>query len=282
MEHPFKAPYVYDSLGSLVWDANGVRVLDVRAWGHLAGRSAMNLPANEAAELQDQFGREVCEALNGDAKQALIDLLPFVLEGYFPNCATPPYRAAVEKAVQLTGYKDDGKRVDEAGDCQVEPVTGIEATAVVKWTCTDCVYAGGCVLSIAGEGCPPVLCPWNEGQRCDWQRLETIKKTSPDTGGGGDVKDSTKEEGDCQIDSRAAGQAEKKKESQGWLEGGTCPECYGPSTVGLYEDPKTTRTVYSVGCHDCLISYCSEVDLRSAIEGWNNRAKMAQQESDKS
>lgn len=40
----------------------------------------------------------------------------------------------------------------------------------VEWTCNDCEHGGGCVLTVADEGCPPVLCPWNEGQECNWEQ----------------------------------------------------------------------------------------------------------------
>jgi hypothetical protein len=38
-------------------------------------------------------------------RKVLSDLMPFVLEDYYPNCATPAYKAAVEAAIAIFDAK---------------------------------------------------------------------------------------------------------------------------------------------------------------------------------
>ena len=57
------------------------------------------LPPERKVNLHDgRLGvQEITEEFKAIAK-VLTDLMPFVLEDYYPNCATPAYREAVEAA----------------------------------------------------------------------------------------------------------------------------------------------------------------------------------------
>lgn len=49
----------------------------------------------------------------GHAFAALSRLMPYVLEDYYPNCATPGYRSAVEAAAAVTGVQLPSKAKEE-------------------------------------------------------------------------------------------------------------------------------------------------------------------------
>lgn len=55
------------------------------------------------------FAREL-ERENAKLLTALRNLMPFVLEDYYPNCATPSYKAAVEAAKAITGTNEEAFR----------------------------------------------------------------------------------------------------------------------------------------------------------------------------
>ena len=46
---------------------------------------------------------------------ALCDLMPYVLEDYYPNCATPGYKAAVEAAKALTPNVESSATAEPKG-----------------------------------------------------------------------------------------------------------------------------------------------------------------------
>lgn len=62
----WKAPFRYDEEGTMIWDANNERVLDVRGWGYLTGKgsAALGLPPEEAATIQNDLGKIVVQSLN--------------------------------------------------------------------------------------------------------------------------------------------------------------------------------------------------------------------------
>ena len=68
----YKAPfahhcgYINDADGEMVADDAGVdftSVLQMRGWGHLTGRGALGLDHDTAAEIQDELGDMIAEAL---------------------------------------------------------------------------------------------------------------------------------------------------------------------------------------------------------------------------
>lgn len=62
----WKAPFRYDAEGSMIWDANNERALDVRGWGRLTGggEHSLGLSYEAAAKIQDEFGQSVVQILN--------------------------------------------------------------------------------------------------------------------------------------------------------------------------------------------------------------------------
>ncbi len=51
--------------------------------------------------LEDRIGKSPLEKERDALKKALSDLMPFVLEDYYPDCATPEFVSAVETAKEL-------------------------------------------------------------------------------------------------------------------------------------------------------------------------------------
>lgn len=67
--------------------ATATPICDKHEWDTVDGYG--QVPVEIARELEIE-GRKL--------RQCLTDLMPFVLEDYYPNCATAPYKAAVENA----------------------------------------------------------------------------------------------------------------------------------------------------------------------------------------
>jgi len=67
----FKGSYKH-TLGS-IWlcgqKIGDVPVIDVRGWGWLTGAGALNIPADKAAQIQDQFGDWIAETLTKAANE---------------------------------------------------------------------------------------------------------------------------------------------------------------------------------------------------------------------
>ena len=51
----------YDGKGHIL--LNGIQILFIRSWGRLTGGGALNLPAKEAAEIQDSFAEWIINTL---------------------------------------------------------------------------------------------------------------------------------------------------------------------------------------------------------------------------
>ena len=49
-----------------------------------------------------------------EIKKTLADLMPYVLDDYYPRYATPGFKAAVESAVKASGVDAEGKVSDES------------------------------------------------------------------------------------------------------------------------------------------------------------------------
>lgn len=66
----FFPPFAYDENGAFITNSRGERVLDVRAWGSLTGHGdgGAGLSFEEAADIQDEFGKWVVTVLNLAAK----------------------------------------------------------------------------------------------------------------------------------------------------------------------------------------------------------------------
>lgn len=62
----FCPPFRYDS--GMIWGSGegGERMIDIRGWGHLTGTGAHNLPADKAAEIQDEIGEHLAQLLNAN------------------------------------------------------------------------------------------------------------------------------------------------------------------------------------------------------------------------
>jgi hypothetical protein len=60
------APFRYEPEGTMIVDANGDRILDVRGWGHLTGKGAHGLPDSDAERIQDALGNAVAKILNAN------------------------------------------------------------------------------------------------------------------------------------------------------------------------------------------------------------------------
>ena len=60
----FRRPFAYNPDLQRIYDANGTMVLDVRAWGYLTGKGALDLPERLASKYQYQFGRFVVKSMN--------------------------------------------------------------------------------------------------------------------------------------------------------------------------------------------------------------------------
>jgi hypothetical protein len=60
----WQKPFRYEPEGTMIVDANGARILDVRGWGHLTGKGSHGVNEKFAAEIQDEIGRDVAAFLN--------------------------------------------------------------------------------------------------------------------------------------------------------------------------------------------------------------------------
>ena len=60
----FQPPFKYDDYGQMIFDKNNHLVINIRGWGRLQKEE-------NAEELQDQFGKDVAEALNNFVQQRL-------------------------------------------------------------------------------------------------------------------------------------------------------------------------------------------------------------------
>lgn len=63
---PWQPPFSYSSFGSMILDARGNRIVDMRGWGFLTGRghAALGLPQDKAEAIQDRLGEQVALAIN--------------------------------------------------------------------------------------------------------------------------------------------------------------------------------------------------------------------------
>lgn len=60
----FQPPFRY-SIGAIWGSGEGAeKLLDIRGWGHLTGGGAHNLPAEQAAKIQDEIGEHLAQLLN--------------------------------------------------------------------------------------------------------------------------------------------------------------------------------------------------------------------------
>lgn len=62
----WKPPFRYEAEGTMIVDANGARILDVRGWGHLTGKGSHGITETLATEIQDEIGKDVAELLNAN------------------------------------------------------------------------------------------------------------------------------------------------------------------------------------------------------------------------
>jgi hypothetical protein len=60
----WKPPFRYEAEGTMIVDANGARILDVRGWGHLTGKGSHGIHETNAESIQDEIGRDVATLLN--------------------------------------------------------------------------------------------------------------------------------------------------------------------------------------------------------------------------
>lgn len=68
--HYWTPPFRYESEGTMIVDANGARILDVRGWGHLTGQGSHGIHPKNAEDVQDDIGRGVAELLNANWPKA--------------------------------------------------------------------------------------------------------------------------------------------------------------------------------------------------------------------
>ena len=60
----FRPPFRYE-IGSIWGSGEGAeKLLDIRGWGHLTGGGGHNLPAEQAAKIQDEIGEHIARLLN--------------------------------------------------------------------------------------------------------------------------------------------------------------------------------------------------------------------------
>lgn len=68
-EMPTKTPFYYKRSRGYIRNVNDVNVILIRGWGNLTGSGAMNLPPEEAANIQDTFAEFILEQLNDSANR---------------------------------------------------------------------------------------------------------------------------------------------------------------------------------------------------------------------
>ena len=73
----FTPPFRYVEEGDIIVDAQNVRVLDIRGWGHLTGQSSLGMDHAAAIEATKEFGRFCVESMN---RQSVEDEAVSILE----------------------------------------------------------------------------------------------------------------------------------------------------------------------------------------------------------
>lgn len=59
-------PFSYVPEGTMIIDANGARIIDVRGWGHLTGKGSHGITETLAGEIQDEIGKDLATLLNAN------------------------------------------------------------------------------------------------------------------------------------------------------------------------------------------------------------------------
>lgn len=72
---------------------------EVAAWREKPMAQQLREQSKDIARLRAELARVTKE--RDESLKALRDLMPFVLDDYYPNCATPDYKSAVEAAKKV-------------------------------------------------------------------------------------------------------------------------------------------------------------------------------------